>query len=164
MSFSRAKPKSEIFSTLFSPTSTFLQARSLWTMPNADRNSCLIRREGEGPNSKLRISQDTHETTPDTNQFREALYYGTYRIGQFDFLYIFYLLQKFMNREGITPIAWFCLSRDSDRHKARTHIEAIWLPHIWGLVVDGHRWSVYIIYIYIYIYIHNYSESGTEDQ
>ena len=37
----------------------------------------------------------------------------------------FVSFRTFMNRAGITCIAWLCLSHDSDTHKASTQIEAI---------------------------------------
>ena len=158
MSSSRAIPKLEIFSTLFSPTNTFLQARSLWTMPNSDRNSCLIRREGEEKKGKdptvnyvsVKVHMKQHQTLISLER------HYTKAHTEYDnliFCTSFVSFRTFMNREGITQIAWLCLSRDSDTHKARTHFEGIWLAHIWGLFADSHRWSVYIYINYIYIYI-----------
>ena len=130
MSSSRAIPKSEIFSTLFSPTNTFLQARSLWTMPNSDRNSCLMRREGEGEKRKdstvnyesVKVHMKQHQTLISLERHYTKAH-TDYDNLIFCTSLIFF--RTFMNRAGITRIAWLCLSHDSDTHKASTQIEDI---------------------------------------
>ena len=152
MPSSRAIPKLEIFSTLFSPTSTFLQARSLWTIPNSDMNSCSMRREGDGEKGKdptvNYVSVKVHMKQHQTLISLERHFTKAHR--EYDNLISctsFVSFRTFMNRERITQISWLCLSCDSDTHKARTHIEGMWLAHIWGLSVDSHRWSVYTSHI-----------------
>ena len=92
---------------------------SLWTMPNSDRNSCLMRREGDGEKGKdltvnyvsVKVHMKQHQTLISLERHYTKAH--IYRIGQL----------KISDHES----NWFCSKCTADEVKREHKLYKLWL-------------------------------------